>query len=67
VRAKQLGAKELVERLQTVLRRVRERLDESDWDVLEEAIRRVHEHEVLLAEVIPELRTRLATAEAQDQ
>jgi signal transduction histidine kinase len=63
MKPKELDAKQLAEQLMTALGRVREHLDERDWDIFEEGIRRIREHEVLLAEVIHELRTRLAVAE----
>jgi hypothetical protein len=63
MKPKELDAKQLAVQLMMALVRLREHLDEIDWDIFEEGIRRIREHEVLLAEVIPELRTRLAMVE----
>jgi hypothetical protein len=43
--------------------RCRHRATEREWDMIEEAMRRLNEHERLLREVLPDLRNRLTAAE----
>jgi hypothetical protein len=41
----------------------RARLTPEDWDIIEEAIRRVKQHEKLVQDVLPNLRLRLSQTE----
>ena len=42
---------------------LRDRLNRHDWDVLSEAARRLRQHEQLLREVVPDLRSRVTELE----
>jgi len=54
---------QLAEHLAHAFCRNRNRLSRQDWDVAEEVLRRVRQHEQLLADVLPDLRNRLTSAE----
>jgi hypothetical protein len=59
-----LSAKRLSETVLAILTRCRHRAGEREWDAIQEALRRLGEHERLLREILPELRTRLSAAES---
>jgi hypothetical protein len=59
---RELSAKRLSETLVAVLTPCRHRASEREGDAIEEALRRLKEHERLLRHVLPELRGRLAAA-----
>jgi hypothetical protein len=61
----QLTAKQISETLVGIIHRLRGRLHLSEEDVLEEAAKRVHRHEALVQDVLPDLRNRLADAQAR--
>jgi hypothetical protein len=56
-------AKRLTETLLAVLTRCRHRASEGEGDAIEEAVRRLAEHEGLVRHVLPELRNRLTAVE----
>ena len=60
-----LSAQRLAESLQRIVSYARARLTPEDWDVIEEAIRRVKQHERLVQDVLPNLRLRLSEAESR--
>jgi hypothetical protein len=62
--SRQQSAKRLTETLLAVLTRYRHRATEREWDAIEEALRRLKEHERLLRDVLPELCGRLTVAES---
>jgi hypothetical protein len=53
-----LTARQIADRLHQIMARVRNATDE-EWDAFEEAIRRVKEHDRLVQNVLPDLRSRL--------
>jgi hypothetical protein len=53
------SAQRLAEALQRIVSLARARLTPEDWDIVEEAIRRVKQHEELVHDVLPNLRLRL--------
>ncbi len=53
-----LRAKELSERLARLAYRARGIVTQDDWDTIEEAIRRLRQHEVLVEDILPELRAK---------
>ncbi len=55
-----LCAQQITESLLRIAYHARGRLTHDDWDVIEEAVRRVKQHERLVREVLPDLRLRLA-------
>jgi hypothetical protein len=59
-----LSAKQLSEIPVAVLARCRHRATEREWDAIEEALRRLTEHERSLRDVLPDLRDRLAASES---
>jgi hypothetical protein len=59
---RQQSAKQLTETLVAILTRCRHRATERGWDAIEEALRRLADHERLLRHVLPELRERLTAA-----
>jgi hypothetical protein len=59
----QASVQQLTETLVAVLTRCRHRVSEREWDVIEEALRRLAEHERLVRQVLPDLRNRLSAAE----
>jgi hypothetical protein len=58
-----LSAKQLAEIVVAVLTPCRHRAGEDEWDAIQEALRRVGEHERLLRDILPELRNRLSAAQ----
>jgi hypothetical protein len=61
---RQQTAKQLTHTLVAVLTRCRHGATEREWDAIEEALRRLKEHERLVREVLPDLRSRLTAAES---
>jgi hypothetical protein len=60
---RRLSAKQLSETVVAVLTRCRYRATKCEWDAIEEALRRLKEHERLVRDVLPELRDRLTAPE----
>jgi hypothetical protein len=60
---RQQSAKQLSDTLVAILTPCRHRASECEWDAIEEAIRRLTEHERLVQHVLPELRDRLTEAD----
>jgi hypothetical protein len=58
-----LPAKTLGETLVAILSRCQYGAEQWEWDVIQEAQRRLREHERLLRDILPELRNRLSAAE----
>jgi hypothetical protein len=61
--SRNLSAKQLADILVAVLTRCRHRAGEDEWDAIQEALRRVGEHERLLRDILPELRNQLSAAQ----
>jgi len=61
--ARQLTGDQLADRLIQIMYRFRDRVHPVERDALEEAARKVREHETILRDVLPDLRARLDQAE----
>jgi len=61
--ARQLTGDQLADRLIQIMYQFRDRLHPVERDALQEAARRVKEHERLLCDVLPDLRARVDQAE----
>lgn len=61
-----LSAQQIAESLLRIAYHARGRLTHEDWDMIEEAIRRIKQHERLVHDVLPNLRHRLSQAEDRD-
>jgi hypothetical protein len=54
---------QLAQALGHLLHRFRDQLNRHDWDTLHEASRRLHQHEGLVRDVLPDLRNRITQLE----
>jgi hypothetical protein len=54
---------QLAQALGYLLHRFRDQLNRHDWDTLHEASRRLHQHEGLVRDVLPDLRNRISELE----
>jgi hypothetical protein len=54
---------QLARALGYLLHRFRDQLNRHDWDTLHEASRRLHQHEGLVRDVLPDLRNRVTQLE----
>jgi hypothetical protein len=54
---------QLAQALGYLLHRFRDQLNRHDWDILQEASRRLNQHEGLVRDVLPDLRNRITQLE----
>jgi hypothetical protein len=59
----ELTGPQLAQALGYLLHRFRDQLNRNDWDTLHEASRRLHQHEGLVRDVLPDLRNRITELE----